>query len=95
MPTSQPIPADELHGYLAQAYSDLYKEQTGIRPRLAYGEFSTDDLGQMVLDLQADAEAAAEWAAIKATQAVKAAAVEAAAACPWMDQAAEANAVGW
>jgi hypothetical protein len=96
VPNSQPIPADELHGVLSQAFSDLYKDLHGIRPRWTrYDALSVEKLGEMVLDLQADVEAAVAWEQVKAQEAAKAAAREAAAACPWMDRAAVAGACGW
>jgi len=96
VPVSKPIPADELHGALAQAFSDLYKDLHGIRPRGArYDALSVEKLGEMVSALQADLAAEIAWEQVQAEDAAKAVAHEAAVTCPWMDRAAAAGACGW
>lgn len=93
---SQPIPANELHETLAQAYSDLFKEANGIRPRWTpYGDLSTDELGQMVLELQAEAKAEAEHEAMEERADERQALADAAAACPYMDEAEAFGCAGW
>lgn len=104
-----PIPPEELHGVLSQAYSDLFKELNGIRPRwMKFDEMPTPKLESAFLSLQAEAEETfedrqaemaaleAQWAAEEAAE-LEVAAREAIRAHEerWMDRAAERGAEGW
>lgn len=99
-----PVPAHELHSVLSQAYSDLYKETHGIRPRwMRFSEMATPALERAMLSLMEEAEEAgdlvAEWDGVDPRCAAdeEAARVEAVRAHEerYMDAAASWGACGW
>lgn len=95
----QPIPQEELHSVLSQAYSDLYKELNGVRPRwMRFDRMGTPELERRMLALMLEAEEEAELvhkhnAELEAEEDARE--VERTREERWMDAAAAAGCLGW
>jgi len=77
---------------LSQAYSDLYKELNGIRPRwMRFDRMGTPELERRMLALMLEAEAEAELVTKHNAQLE----AEEAREERWMDAAAAAGCLGW